>query len=84
MADPLWAVYMVRTSRGSLYTGISTDPVRRVYEHNHTKKGAKALRGQRPVRLVWQHPVLLDKGDALRLEAKIKRMTKAAKEKLVG
>ncbi|MCW8977182.1 MAG: GIY-YIG nuclease family protein, partial [Marinobacter sp.] len=31
MAD--WFVYMVRTARGSLYTGITTDVERRFNEH---------------------------------------------------
>lgn len=46
-------VYMLRTARGNLYVGVSTDPARRLHEHNNTKKGAKCLRGQRPCVLVW-------------------------------
>ena len=68
-------VYVVKTSRGYLYTGISPDPVRRVEEHNSGKRGAKCLRGQRPVTLVWQLSVPLSKSRALKFEAKIKKLS---------
>ncbi len=45
-------------------------------------KGAKALRGKGPLKLVWQsHP--LDKRESMRLEWRIKRLSKARKESLV-
>jgi len=59
-------VYIVRTSKDKLYTGITKDLERRVRQHNEGK-GAKALRGQRPVELVWHSP-LMSKSDALRVE----------------
>ena len=46
-------VYMLRCSDGSLYTGYTTDPERRVKEHNEGKNGAKATRSRRPVKLVY-------------------------------
>ena len=46
-------VYMLRCSDGSLYTGYTTDPDRRVREHNDGKRGAKATRNKRPVELVY-------------------------------
>ena len=30
-----WFVYILRCADGSLYTGIATDPERRLQEHNH-------------------------------------------------
>jgi len=67
-------VYVVKTTRGYLYTGISSDPTRRVEEHNSGKRGAKCLRGQRPVRLVWQLDIPLSKSRALKFEAQIKKL----------
>ncbi len=66
-------IYMVRASDGSLYTGTSNDPWRRVAEHGRGSRGAKALRGKRPVRLLscWRCP---SRSDALRLEVKVKRL----------
>lgn len=36
-----WSVYIVKTAKGNLYTGVSKDVERRVYDHNNTKRGAK-------------------------------------------
>lgn len=77
-----WFVYMLRTQAGSLYTGITTDPQRRLVEHETGKGGARSLRGKGPLVLVWQREVD-DRGSALRLEAYIKRLTKADKERIV-
>lgn len=77
-----WFVYILRTQGGSLYTGISTDPPRRLVQHETGKGGARSLRGKGPLALVWQQAVT-DRGSALRLEARIKRLTKAAKERIV-
>ena len=50
----MWYLYIVKCSDGSFYTGITLDPERRVFEHNNDdKKGAKSLRGKRPVELVY-------------------------------
>lgn len=75
-------VYMVRTITDKLYTGISVDPKRRLHEHNLTKRGAKALRGQRPVRLVWVSNGM-NKSSALKLEYSIKKTNKEEKEKII-
>lgn len=79
---PNFYVYMVKTARDTLYTGISTDPSRREEEHNSSKRGARSLRGQRPVQLVWQSPEL-PKGEALSLEHKIKGLKRADKLRLI-
>ncbi|MGR2740232.1 GIY-YIG nuclease family protein [Billgrantia sp. Q4P2] len=73
----LWYLYMVETPRGTLYTGITTDVARRVAQHE-AGQGAKALRGRGPLALVHQEPVG-SHGDALRLEAEIKRLSAARK-----
>ncbi|WP_155829329.1 GIY-YIG nuclease family protein [Halomonas huangheensis] len=76
---PLWYVYVVETAAGALYTGISTDVVRRLEEHR-SGRGAKALRGRGPLTLVHQVPVG-DRSEALREEARIKRLSVAAKRR---
>ena len=77
----LWFVYLVRTGAGALYAGISTDPERRLRQHQ-SGKGARALRGKGPLSLVWQQEVQ-GKGEALRLEYRLKQQSKAFKERLV-
>jgi len=66
-------VYIVLARDGSLYTGIAGDAERRVAEHNAGRRGAKALRGKRPVRLLRRW-LCEDRSAALRLEAAIKKL----------
>ena len=73
-------VYIVECSDGSLYTGWTTDVVKRVEAHN-SGKGAKYTRSRRPVKLVHfeEFPT---KEEALRREAQIKKLTPAKKRQL--
>lgn len=75
-------VYMLRCSDNSLYTGYSTDPIRRLSEHNSSSRGAKYTRSRRPCKLV--HIETYDtKLEALKREYQIKRLSKKDKESLV-
>ena len=75
-----WTVYLARCSDGSLYTGITTDPVRRLAEHNRGC-GAAYTRSRLPVVLVYLEQAA-DRGQALRREHAIKRMSRADKQAL--
>ena len=77
-----WFVYMIRTASGTLYTGISTDPERRLAEHSGDSRGAKSLRGKGPLELVFSIPAC-DRSEASRLEARIKKLPRSDKNKLV-
>lgn len=78
-----WKVYLLRCSDDSLYTGITRDVVRRLDEHNNNNRLASAYtRVRRPVSLVYQESCI-DRSAATIREAEIKKMTKAAKEKLI-
>jgi putative endonuclease len=72
---------MVRTATGLLYTGISTDPARRLRQHQHGK-GSRALRGKGPLTLEWQQEIG-EKGAALRIEYRLKQQPKSFKEQLI-
>lgn len=74
-------VYIVRCKDGSLYTGYTTDVKERLITHN-SGKGAKYTRSRLPVSLVYYKRVD-SKSMALRLEARIKKLTKKEKEALV-
>ena len=76
-----WHVYMLRCADGSLYTGITTEPERRVAEHN-AGRASKYTRTRRPVAIVWLEPAC-DRGTASRREAAIKKLPRRAKEALV-
>ncbi|WP_296983959.1 MULTISPECIES: GIY-YIG nuclease family protein [unclassified Thalassolituus] len=78
-----WSLYLVRTASGSLYCGITTDTERRFAEHCASgAKCARALRGRGPLQLVFQQPVG-DKSMALKLEYRVKQLSKIQKERLV-
>jgi len=50
----MWYLYIARCNDGTLYTGITTDPVRRESEHNNDNKlGAKSLISKRPIKIVY-------------------------------
>jgi putative endonuclease len=80
---PSWQVYMLRTAAGYLYTGISTEPQRRLREHEQGRVGARSLRGKGPLQLVWSCAAA-DRAAASRIEYRLKRCSKAAKEALVA
>jgi len=73
-------VYLARASDGAFYCGYALDPRARIAAHN-AGKGAKALRGRRPVSLVYMRRCT-SKGEALRFEAALKRRSHADKEAL--
>lgn len=73
---------MALCANNALYTGITTDLERRMREHN-SGKGASYTRSFGPVKPVWSEPCRT-KADALKLEALIKRLGRAAKLRLCG
>lgn len=80
----MYYVYMLRCEGGSLYTGITTDVKRRFSEHKDGGiKGAKYTKLHKPICVAAAFEVA-DKSDALKLEARIKKLTKEAKENLVA
>jgi len=78
-----WFVYIIRSANNSLYTGITTNIERRLQEHQgKDNKGAKALKGKGPLKMVW-HTTAKDRSQASKLEYNIKQLSKADKERLV-
>ena len=74
-----WCVYILRCADGSFYTGITTDPSRRLAEHNGDgPRGARYTRSRRPVELVYAEPAP-SRHAAARREAAIKRLDRARK-----
>lgn len=73
-------VYLVATADGTYYCGYAADVAARVRTHN-AGKGAKILRGKRPVRLAFARR-FSTKGAALRYEALLKGFSHAQKRAL--
>lgn len=80
--DKKYYMYVVQCGdhTESYYCGISTDPDRRLKEHNESKRGAKYTRSRRPVRLVFTQECE-SKSDALKKEAAFKKLTRSQKLK---
>lgn len=74
-------VYILRCGDDSLYTGYTNDVEKRVEVHN-SGKGAKYTRSRLPVKLVFYKRVD-SKSTGLKLEARIKKLSKNKKEALV-
>jgi len=77
-----WWVYIVRCADRSLYTGVTTDVPRRVRQHN-AGDASRYTRSRLPVQLAYRETTA-DRGTALRREAAIKRLSRKAKEQLIG
>jgi putative endonuclease len=80
MADA-W-VYMLRCRDGSLYTGWSTDVQRRLARHQ-AGKASRYTASRRPLELELALP-MADRGAAMREEARIKTLDRAAKLALIA
>jgi putative endonuclease len=78
-----WYVYIAKCVDNSLYTGISTNPKRRIREHNSDNRlGAKSLRYRRPVKLVY-YEQFANQTQAAKRERAIKNWTRKYKLKLI-
>lgn len=79
-----WVVYILRCADQTLYTGVTTDPARRLREHNGDNRlGARYTRSRRPVTMVYQE-ACADRSAACQREAAIKRLSRQAKLKLIS
>jgi putative endonuclease len=76
-----WHVYFLRCRDGSLYAGATNDLAGRVARHA-AGKGARYTRSRLPVQLVYDERAR-GRSAALRREAALKRLSRAAKLALV-
>ncbi len=83
MKSTSWFAYVIRTEKGHLYTGITTDIARRFKEHTSGKKGAKFFRTSAPLELVFQKR-FKNRSEASRFEARFKALTRPQKLKFLG
>ena len=79
-----WFVYIARCADETLYTGITTDPKRRIEEHNKDNtKGARYTKSRRPVKLVFQES-FDDRASASQREYEIKQLSRIQKMNLIN
>ena len=76
-----YTVYILRCSDGSLYTGITNDPDRRMKQHD-SGNGSRYVKTRRPFNLVYteEQP---NRSTALKRELDIKALKRFQKERLV-
>ncbi len=79
---PPWFVYVARCSDASLYVGIALDVAARIAAHD-AGKGARYTRGRGPLSVVATRRCKT-KGEALRLELALKRLSRTEKLALVA
>jgi predicted GIY-YIG superfamily endonuclease len=77
-----WSVYVLRCADGSYYTGVTNDLLRRLAAHR-AGKASKYTRCRLPVRLACALGSWPMRGPALKLEARIKAMTRVQKQALI-
>jgi putative endonuclease len=78
---PVSYCYIVECADGTFYTGWTTDPERRLREHN-AGRGAQYTRARRPVHLAYveAHP---DRSAAMRRERALKALPRVRKLALI-
>ncbi|MCV6612379.1 MAG: GIY-YIG nuclease family protein [Amphritea sp.] len=79
-----WVVYILQCADQTLYTGVTTDPERRLQEHNSDNRlGARYTRSRRPVTMIYQESCT-DRSSACQREAAIKKLSRQAKLRLIS
>ena len=78
-----WSVYIIESTTGALYTGVSTDVERRFREHADGRRGARYFRGAKPRAVVFVEGGHT-RSSACRREAAIKRLSRADKLQLIA
>lgn len=77
-------VYMIRCEDNSLYTGITTDLMRRLKEHTSKNgEGAKYTFSHKPLGFAVAWKTESGRSMASKLEARLKKLKKTDKERLV-
>jgi len=74
--------YILECSDGTYYTGWTTEPERRLRQHNGGT-GARYTRSRLPVRMVYVEECL-DRTKAMKRERAIKALSRSRKEKLIS
>jgi len=77
-----WYLYIAEARTGNYYVGISTEPARRIQDHNKGK-GAVMARTQGAFKLVYTSPLMPDQSTARKKEIEVKKWTRQQKQKLI-
>ena len=76
-----WCVYMLLCDDNTIYTGITNDLKKR-FENHISGKGAKYLRGRKPLEIVYREN-FQNRSMATKREIEIKKLNRRKKEALI-
>lgn len=77
-----WCVYMLLCDDNSIYTGITNDLKKR-FENHISGKGAKYLRGRKPLEIIYKEN-FQNRSMATKREMEIKKLNRREKEALIN
>jgi len=77
-----WFLYIAQARTGKYYVGITTDPARRILDHN-TGKGSRMAKSQGPFTRIYTSPPLPDQSTARKREIQVKGWDRKKKERLI-
>jgi len=78
-----WFLYIAASAKDKLYVGITTDPARRIKEHN-AGRGSRFAKQNGELRLVYISSPLENQSQARKREIQLKGWTRAKKLKLIS
>jgi len=77
-----WYVYIAKAKSSRFYTGITTNPIERITEHN-TGHGSRFAVSQGPLELIYVSKAFSGKSEARKREIQIKKWSRIKKQKLI-
>lgn len=83
-SENVWYLYVVRCRDNTLYAGVTTNPDRRLKEHNGSHRGAKYTKSRRPVNDMVLLGWFACRSKAQKAEYKFKKLTREQKEKIIS
>lgn len=78
-----WYLYIAQARTGKYYVGITTEPERRIQDHNNGN-GSRMARNEGPFTLRFTSEPLPDQSTARKLEMKLKKWKREKKEQLIN
>lgn len=78
-----WYLYIARARTGNYYVGITTEPERRIRDHNKGN-GSRMAVNQGPFTLIYTSPPFLNQSAARKREIQVKGWNRTKKEKLIN
>lgn len=78
-----WMVYLIQTTSGKIYTGITNNLERRFKAHQNQNKGARFFRISSPEKVVTIE-YFANRSEATKREIAIKKMSRSEKLELIA